>query len=46
MGMKVVEEVPTRIGGGDKYFIHDFGVLGSDGIPLDLKDVSSESRLP
>ena len=37
MGMQVVEEVPTRIGAGDKFFIHDFGVLGSDGEPLDLK---------
>jgi glutamate dehydrogenase len=37
MGMKVVEEVPTRIGAGDKFFIHDFGVLGADGEPLDLK---------
>ncbi len=27
--MKVVEEVPTRIGAGDKFFIHDFGVLGA-----------------
>jgi len=38
MGMRVVEEVPTRIGAGDKFFIHDFGVLGSDGNPLDLKE--------
>ena len=41
MGMQVVEEVPTRIGAGDKYFIHDFGVLGSDGEPLDLKGCDS-----
>ena len=41
MGMQVVEEVPTRIGAGDKFFIHDFGVLGSDGNPLDLKECES-----
>lgn len=41
MGMKVVEEVPTRIGAGDKFFIHDFGVLGGDGEPLDLKGCES-----
>ena len=38
MGMAVVEEVPTRIGTGNKFFIHDFGVLGPNGNPLDLKD--------
>ena len=44
MGMKVVEEVPTRIGAGDKFFIHDFGVLGSDGEPLDLKGCEASGR--
>ncbi len=41
MGLQVVEEVPTRIGAGDKFFIHDFGVLGGDGMPLDLKGCES-----
>lgn len=36
MGMHVVEEVPTRLEGPDGYFIHDFGVVGHDGAPLDL----------
>ena len=36
MGMHVIEEVPTRISGEGNYFIHDFGVVGSDGKPLDL----------
>jgi glutamate dehydrogenase len=35
-GMHIVEEVPTRLKGGDGYFIHDFGVVGSDRGPLDL----------
>ncbi len=36
MGMHVVEEVPTRLQGGGNLFIHDFGVVGVDGQPLDL----------
>ncbi|HEY3427803.1 MAG TPA: NAD-glutamate dehydrogenase domain-containing protein, partial [Acidimicrobiia bacterium] len=36
MGMHVIEEVPTRISGEGEYFIHDFGVVGSDAKPLDL----------
>ncbi|MEX0699600.1 MAG: NAD-glutamate dehydrogenase [Acidimicrobiia bacterium] len=36
MGMHVVEEVPTRLQGGDAFFVHDFGVVGGDGQPLDL----------
>lgn len=36
LGLRVVEEVPTRIGTGDRFFIHDFGVVGVDGQPLDL----------
>jgi len=37
LGLRVVEEVPTRLGQGDRFFIHDFGVLGVDGQPLDLR---------
>jgi glutamate dehydrogenase len=36
LGVRVVEEVPTRLVGKGDFFIHDFGVLGSDGEPLDL----------
>ncbi|HSL25118.1 MAG TPA: NAD-glutamate dehydrogenase domain-containing protein, partial [Acidimicrobiia bacterium] len=36
LGLRVVEEVPTRIGPGDRFFIHDFGVVAADGKPLDL----------
>ncbi|HJR92334.1 MAG TPA: NAD-glutamate dehydrogenase domain-containing protein, partial [Acidimicrobiia bacterium] len=36
MGLRVVEEVPTRLAGDDKLFIHDFGVLDSRGDQLDL----------
>ena len=36
MGLRVIEEVPTRLAGGGKYFIHDFGVAGRDGQMLDL----------
>lgn len=36
MGLQVVEEVPTRISGEGEVFIHDFGVLDSDGHRLDL----------
>ena len=37
MGLTVVEEVPTRVGGGETMFIHDFGVVGADGRLLDLE---------
>ncbi len=37
LGLTVVEEVPTRLDGADgELFLHDFGVLGSDGKPLDV----------
>ena len=36
MGLQVVEEVPTRLAGDEELFVHDFGVLGPDGQPLDL----------
>ena len=35
-GLRVVEEVPTRLHGDPMMFIHDFGVLGADGEPLDV----------
>jgi glutamate dehydrogenase len=37
LGLQVVEEVPTGLLGGDEQtYLHDFGVLGSDGEPLPL----------
>ena len=38
LGLTVVEEVPTRLQGdvGETRYLHDFGVLGPDGQPLDL----------
>src|SRR5205823_12912243 len=37
LGLQVVEEVPTGLVGGDgETYLHDFGVLGADGRPLDL----------
>ena len=39
LGLIVVEEVPVRIGGEGGIFIHDFGVVGSDGAPLDVSAV-------
>ncbi len=41
LGLRIVEEVPTRLqeqNGGGRY-LHDFGVLGPDGGPLDLAAV-------
>lgn len=38
LGVSVVEEVPTRLSGEGDVFIHDFGVSGADGGPLDLDD--------
>ncbi len=36
-GIRVIEEVPTRISTPDDiFFIHDFGVLGRDDQPLDI----------
>jgi len=41
LGLRVVEEVPTRLKGGNRQiFIHDFGVLDIDGDLLDLDDVA------
>ncbi|HWT21902.1 MAG TPA: NAD-glutamate dehydrogenase [Solirubrobacteraceae bacterium] len=37
LGLRVIEEVPTRLHGGDgDTWIQDFGVLGPDDRPLDL----------
>ncbi|NNF63204.1 MAG: NAD-glutamate dehydrogenase [Acidimicrobiia bacterium] len=41
LGLRVVEEVPTRLkSGSSDMFIHDFGVLDSDGALLDLEEVA------
>lgn len=37
MGLRVVEEVPTRLSGGEELFVHDFGVLGQDDSQVDLE---------
>src|SRR5215204_6565461 len=40
LGLRVIEEVPTRLLGGDgETWVQDFGVLGPDGGPLDLDAV-------
>ncbi len=40
LGLRVVEEVPTRLLGGDgNTWVQDFGVLGADDRPLDLAEV-------
>jgi glutamate dehydrogenase len=40
LGLRVIEEVPTRLAGGDgETWVQDFGVLGPDGRPLDLDAV-------
>ncbi len=36
IGLRVIEAVPTRVGGDEEILIHDFGVRGPDGEPLDL----------
>jgi glutamate dehydrogenase len=37
LGLRVVEEWPTHlVGDQDERFLHDFGVLGSDGRPVDV----------
>jgi glutamate dehydrogenase len=44
LGLTVVEEVPTRLQGGvgdDGRYIHDFGVLGPDGLPLEVDQLES-----
>ncbi|HUG07397.1 MAG TPA: NAD-glutamate dehydrogenase domain-containing protein [Acidimicrobiia bacterium] len=38
MGLRVVEEVPTRLLGEEEVFVHDFGVLGPDDGLLDLEE--------
>ncbi len=38
MGLRVVEEVPTRLLGEDDFFVHDFGVLGADDDLIDLDE--------
>jgi glutamate dehydrogenase len=39
LGLIVVEEVPTRLKGEDTTFIHDFGVLTSEGEQVDIEAV-------
>jgi len=39
LGLRVVEEVPYHlVGDVDERFLHDFGVLGADGRPLDVAE--------
>jgi glutamate dehydrogenase len=39
LGLIVVEEVPTRLAGGDgQMFLHDFGVLGPNGKAIDVDE--------
>ena len=38
MGLQVVEEVPTRLKGAGKHFIHDFGVLSPAGHTIDVEE--------
>ncbi|NND02469.1 MAG: NAD-glutamate dehydrogenase, partial [Acidimicrobiia bacterium] len=39
LGLRVVEEVPTRLAGNLDVFIHDFGVLDTAGQQLNLEEV-------
>jgi glutamate dehydrogenase len=40
LGLTVIEEVPTRLSGGDgETFLHDFGVLDENERPLNLAEV-------
>ncbi|MDO9408914.1 NAD-glutamate dehydrogenase domain-containing protein [Patulibacter sp.] len=39
LGLHVVEERSARLHGADEAWIQDFGVLGPDGLPLDLEAV-------
>ncbi|MGH2589238.1 MAG: NAD-glutamate dehydrogenase domain-containing protein, partial [Actinomycetota bacterium] len=39
LGLRVVEEWPTHLTGGDERYLHDFGVLGADKRPLDVESV-------
>lgn len=43
MGLEVIEEIPTRVSGGEEIFIHDFGVKTSLGTQIDLD--SSRERV-
>ncbi len=36
LGLRVIEEVPTQLVGGEGVYVHDYGVLGPDGRQLDL----------
>jgi glutamate dehydrogenase len=38
LGLRVVEEWPTHLEGADELYLHDFGVLGADGEPLDVAE--------
>ena len=38
LGLVVVEEVPVRLEGPGDVFLHDIGVLGPDGAPLDVSE--------
>jgi glutamate dehydrogenase len=42
LGLRVIEEVPTTLQGepGAERFLHDFGVLGADHRPLDVRDTA------
>ena len=45
LGLRVIEEVPTRLlGGDDETWVQDFGVLGPDDRPLDLDAVGDARR--
>ena len=35
LGLRILEEIPTRLDGAGDYFIHDFGLVDSDGTMLD-----------
>ena len=43
LGLTVIEEVPTRLQGdlGQGRYLHDFGVVGPDGAPLDLDQLGT-----
>jgi len=40
LGLRVVEEVPTRLSGNQEVYIHDFGVTDGEGRMLDLDAVT------
>ena len=44
LGLRVIEEVPTRLHGGDgETWVQDFGVLGPGDRPLDLAEVGDRA---